>query len=107
MPDRTPPVPSARWWSIADAAEYLGLAESSVRILIWREKIAHMRVGPNAGRIRLTPAACDAYLESCVCEVKTSTPFPVLAVKFKQKPVIKEESEFDKAVARRRAKRKK
>jgi excisionase family DNA binding protein len=52
--------------SIAQAAEILGISSGSLRLLIHRRQIRHMRLGPNGGRYWLIREWLDEYLESCI-----------------------------------------
>jgi excisionase family DNA binding protein len=77
---RLKPLPDldARDWSIEEASVWLQLAESSVRSLIAKGELGHMRVGPNGGRIRITLDDCRAYLERCRVAPKEKREAPAL-----------------------------
>jgi excisionase family DNA binding protein len=52
--------------TINQAAEILGISSGSLRLLIHRRQIRHMRLGPNGGRYWLIREWLDEYLESCI-----------------------------------------
>ena len=52
--------------TINQAAEILGISSGSLRLLIHRRQIRHMRLGPNGGRYWLMREWLDEYLESCI-----------------------------------------
>lgn len=51
--------------TIDEAALILGMAASSLRLLIRAGKIRYRRIGPNGGRYELRREWLDEYLESC------------------------------------------
>ena len=56
---------SKSFWSIKETAEYLGVAESTVRKLVDGKALASHRFGLKGGRIRIAPEDVKAYAESC------------------------------------------
>jgi excisionase family DNA binding protein len=51
--------------TIEQAAPILGIAVSSLRQLIYAQRIKFMRIGPNGGRYRFRREWLDEYLRSC------------------------------------------
>ena len=68
-----------RWLTVKDAAESLGLDESTVYRLCRSRKIPHRRIGAGGGRIVFTREDLSAYLESCVVPVAPIEPEPAPA----------------------------
>lgn len=54
----------ARWLSVKEAAEALGVSVATVYGMADKGLIAHYRVGTGRGRLNFKPADVDAYLES-------------------------------------------
>ena len=52
--------------TINQAAEILGISSGSLRLLIQKRAIRHMRLGPNGGRYWLRHEWLEEYLESCI-----------------------------------------
>jgi hypothetical protein len=52
--------------NINQAAEILGISSGSLRLLIQRRQIRHMRIGPNRGRYWILREWITEYLESCI-----------------------------------------
>jgi excisionase family DNA binding protein len=52
--------------SINEAAQILGISSGSLRLLIAKRAIRHMRLGPNGGRYWLRREWLEEYLESCI-----------------------------------------
>ena len=52
--------------TINQAAEILGISSGSLRLLIQKRAIRHMRLGPNGGRYWLRREWLEEYLESCI-----------------------------------------
>ena len=53
------------WLSVKQAAQRLGIDESTVYRLCRSRKIPHRRLGSGGGRIAFTAEDLSAYLESC------------------------------------------
>lgn len=56
---------SGRWLTVREAAPLLHLGETAVYDLCASGQLPHSRVGPRKGKILISPAALEAYLESC------------------------------------------
>jgi excisionase family DNA binding protein len=67
---------ASNWLSVKQAAESLGLNETSVYRLCQAKKIPHRRIGAGGGRIVFTPEDLAAYLESCRVPIGEATPEP-------------------------------
>jgi excisionase family DNA binding protein len=52
--------------TINQAAEILGISSGSLRLLIQKRAIRHLRLGPNRGRYWFIREWLDEYLESCI-----------------------------------------
>jgi hypothetical protein len=101
------PDPNAAHWSVEEAAAFLGLAPCTIRTLINKGDLACLRMGPNRGRIRITPADARANLDDCRVPAKARVDAltPVLAKA--PRPIFQPldpDNEFERAVARGRAK---
>lgn len=53
------------FWTPKETADYLGLTEATVRVMVKEKVLAGYRVGEKGGRIRIRPADVTAYLEGC------------------------------------------
>lgn len=83
--------------TVREAAEQLGLSETSLRLLVATKRIGHLRVGPSGGRIRFTPEHLAAYLDSCEVPVKSTAP---PAPKPKREPLIQGTDHFGRLKGR-------
>ena len=100
------PDPNAVHWSVEEAAVFLGLAPCSIRVLISTGKLGHLRIGPNSGRIRITPNDCETYLQRCRVAPKEERP----AAAFVPRPPVRQpfilEGPIERELARRAAREK-
>jgi excisionase family DNA binding protein len=74
----------SEWLNVKEAAEALGLDESTVYRLCRAHKIPHRRMGVRGGRITFTREDLAAYLASCVVPVGApEDPTPPTPVRLK------------------------
>lgn len=65
-PDGSPP----KWFTVADAAAYLGTTASTIYRLCAARKIDHVRIGIGAGRVQFVQANLDAYIKSATVSAR-------------------------------------
>jgi hypothetical protein len=94
-------------WLVEEAASFLGLVPSTIRTLINKGDLACLRMGPNRGRIRITPSDARAYLDDCRVPAKARVDALQSVLARVPRPVFQPldpDNAFDMAVARRRVK---
>lgn len=77
----------SQWMSVKEAAEQLGVDQSTVYRLCQSRKIQHRRIGAGGGRIVFRQEDLAAYLASCLVPVGPLDPDPVESPGFRLKHV--------------------
>lgn len=70
--DQAPPV----LFTVKEAAAYLSLSTGAMYELCRAKKIRHLRMGVDGGTIRISPNACDEYLQECEQEPQSAPALP-------------------------------
>ena len=67
------------WYSVREAAGLLSLSVDTTYALVASARIAHRRIGPRRGKVQISDAAIEAYLQSCEVPVarEADPPAPV------------------------------
>lgn len=63
QPDQRSAMTVNQLMTVAQAAEYLGVSESTVRKHVQQREIAHYRIGIERGAIRFDPHDLDEFLD--------------------------------------------
>jgi excisionase family DNA binding protein len=69
----------ARWLSVREAAETLGVAAKTVYDMAEKNAITHYRLGAGRGRIAFRPADVEAFIESRKVEAGADKAFEIKA----------------------------
>jgi len=57
------PAPASRWLTVAQAAEYLGVSERTIKRWIWNGQLKPSKPGGDYGKCYLKPADPDDLME--------------------------------------------
>jgi excisionase family DNA binding protein len=57
------PAPASRWLTVAQAAEYLGVSERTIKRWIWNGQLKPSKPGGDYGKCYLKPADLDDLME--------------------------------------------
>ena len=57
------PAPASRWLTVAQAAEYLGVSERTIKRSIWNGQLKPSKPGGDYGKCYLKPADLDDLME--------------------------------------------
>jgi excisionase family DNA binding protein len=57
------PAPASRWLTVAQAAEYLGVSERTIKRWIWNGQLTPSKPGGDYGKCYLKPADLDDLME--------------------------------------------
>lgn len=85
---------SRDFMTVSEAAEHIGMNARTLYALVGAKKIAHSRLGPSGGMIRISRADLDAYLDSCRVEAAGEKAPKVQARKAKAEPLVQKWDHF-------------
>jgi excisionase family DNA binding protein len=57
------PAPASRWLTVAQAAEYLGVSERTIKRWVWNGQLKPSKPGGDYGKCYLKPADLDDLME--------------------------------------------